>query len=164
MSEYFLRYFFSRFCREKINPIIQVKILRVFSVKKIGIVCVWVIRFLDKNPDNIGNFVIIFFYNWKSTLPTILSNICANISCFSDKILNKIYIFQKYIKINWFYKILFFMEEWEFNPSPHNCDTPLLLMIKPSISYNFANFDLLFDPGRGGGSIWEKPGVTVVIH
>ena len=33
----------------------------VFSVKKLGIVCVWVIRFLDKNPDNIGNFVTIFF-------------------------------------------------------------------------------------------------------
>ena len=69
-------------CRKK-KPYNTLKILRQFSLKNLGLICVWVFRFLDKNCNNICNFVIIIFHNRKSTLPTILSNICTNISSFS---------------------------------------------------------------------------------
>ena len=87
--------FFPALSGKKKHPYNTVETLRPFSVTKLGHICVWVLRFLDKNRDNIGTFVVIVFYNWKSTLPSILTNICTNISCFSDEILNKIYIFQK---------------------------------------------------------------------
>ena len=61
MSEYFLRYFFFPRCRKKKHPYNTVEILRLFSVKKIGLMCVWVFRFLNKNTHYINNFVIIFF-------------------------------------------------------------------------------------------------------
>ena len=78
--------FFFRGVGKKKHPHNTVEILRLFSVKKIGLVCVWFLGILNKNPDNIRNFAIIFFYNWKSTLPTILSNICTNFSGLSDEI------------------------------------------------------------------------------
>ena len=62
MSEYFLRYFFfPALSEKKKHPYNTVEILRLFSVKKIGLMCVWVFRFLNKNTHYINNFVIIFF-------------------------------------------------------------------------------------------------------
>ena len=77
----------------------------------------WVLGILDKSTDSIGIFVIIFFYNWKLTFPTILSNSCTNFCCFSNQILNKIYISQKSSKIDWFY-IFFFWNNEKLNPLP----------------------------------------------
>ena len=58
VCEYFLRYFFPAFVGKKHNYNI-LEILRRFSVENLGLICVWALRFFDKNPDNFGNF----FYN-----------------------------------------------------------------------------------------------------
>ena len=56
----FAVFFFSALSEKK-KPYNTVEILRLFSVKKIGLMCVWVFRFLNKNTHYINNFVIIFF-------------------------------------------------------------------------------------------------------